>query len=221
MTILSERIFIPMSGFAGGGEVRFKLPELRRVIGISVKTSGWSGSHAKDGFQIFLKKNTRRPPVGWVRTGYFYGQCIGGHHCPGYSRKHQQKFSIDLQDVKTIKRIQFYSHDNVGSSHNAKVSVYVDDERVAHHLNIKSRGIQHTIELEKVFGRYITFEATPDDEAVIQRIRVDYSDYRGEGRRKHSDRHKRHDDHERRKHDNRGGHNKDGGWGHFPRWPYN
>ena len=193
--------FYPYERIRRGGQVRFKLPEFSRVIGISVKTSGWSGSHSRDGFHIFLKKNIHRPPVGWVQTGYFYGQCIGGHHCPGYHRKHLQKFSIDLQDVRNIKRIQFYSHDNVGSSHKAKVSVYVDDERVAHLLNIKSRGSWHTLELGKVFGRYITFEATPHDEAVVQRIRVDYSNYRGEGHRKHSNRHKRHNrhkDHERR-----------------------
>ncbi len=215
-----KKDFYPYERIQRGDKVRFQLPERARVLGVKVVTSGWSGSHARDGFRILLKKHTHRPPVDLVRTGYYYGKCIGGRRCPGYSRKHRQQFSIDLEDVRNVKRIHFFSHDNVGHSHNAKLNVYVDDERVAHHLDIKSRGSQHTIELDKVFGRHITFEATHRDEAVIQRITVDYSDYQTEGRRKHYKRNKGHDRHEgqeRHKHDRRDGHDERDRRGHFPR----
>ncbi len=213
--------FYPYERIRRGGQVRFKLPEPRRIISIKVITSGWSGSRARDGFRIILKKNTHRPPLETIRTGYFYGQCIGGRRCPGYRRTQLKSFTIDLEDVRNIKRIQFYSHDNIGSSHNAKISVYVDDERVAHLLNIKSRGSVHILDLNRGFGRYITFEATHQDEAVVQRITVDYRDLPMEKRRKHHYRPKHHkpqDDHGRHepgrhgRHDNRNERgNKSGG----------
>ena len=205
-----KKQFYPYERIRRGSHIRFELPGLMRVISVKVTTSGWSGSHLQDGFRIFLKKDTHRPPIGFIRTGYFYGQCIGGNKCPGYRRNHLKKFSIDLEEVKSIKKIQFYSHDNVGRSHNAKIDVYVDDKRVAHLLNMKSRGSQHTIELGNVFGRHITFETNPiyNDEAVIQRITVDYSDYLMEGRRKNHTRHKRHDRNENHKHRGHGMHGR-------------
>lgn len=215
-----KKDFYPYERLKRGEKVQFNLPERARVIGVQVVTSGWSGSHARDGFRISLKKNIHRRPTDFIQTGYFYGQCIGGRKCPGYSRHHQQKFSIDLKDVRNVKSIRFFSHDNVGRRNNAKVNVYVDDERVAHHLDIKSRGSSHTIDLDNVFGRIITFEATHHDEAVIQRITVNYSDYQTEDRRKHYKRHKRHgrhEDRERHELDQRGRHDERNGRGHFPR----
>lgn len=218
-----RKSFYPYERIRRGGEIRFKLPEPKRIISVKVISSGWSGSHLSDGFRVFLKKNTHRPPIESIQTGYFYGECIGGSQCQGYRRKQLQSFSIDLEDVRNIKRIRFYSHDNIGSSHNAKVSVYVDDEKVAHHLNIKRRGSRHIIDLDRVFGRHITFEATRHDEAVVQRIEVDYSLHPKELRRNHyysRKHHKRHKDHGRREHDRPGRPHKRDGSKNIPRGPY-
>jgi hypothetical protein len=178
-----QKKFYPYERIRFGDHIRFKLHRVDRVIGIEVKASGWGGSRRTDGFRIILKKNTRRPPLGWRQTEYFYGQCIGGRKCPGYRRTPINSFTIDLEDVVEIKRIRFFSHDRVGRSRNGKVNVYVDDRRVAQELDIRTWGSKHTLKLDSITGRYITFEAATNDEAVIQEISVDYSANWKQGRR--------------------------------------
>ena len=187
--------FYPHERIHNGDRIEFKFPGIHRIISIKVFVSGWSGSRSRDGFRLILKKAVHRPPTGWKQTGYFYGQCIGGHHCPGYRRHHHKKFSIDLKDEMEIQRIVFYAHDGVGRTNIAKVNIYVDDHSVAENIDIKRRGAYHTINLDRVFGRHITFEETGNDEAVIQRITVNYSAYwdRSHRKRKHREHPRRHE----------------------------
>lgn len=169
--------FYPYQRLRSGDRVRFKFDRTRKVIGVKVKVEGWSGSHYSDHFRIILKQNVYGPPPDLIQTGYFYGQCIGGYLCPGYRRENIQKFSVDLDRRVGIKRIQFYAHDLIGPTHKAAVNVYVDDQLVGQGIDIKKRGLLHVIDLKHVQGRYITFEAAVNDEAMIERITIDYSPY--------------------------------------------
>ena len=193
--------FYPHERIQNGDRVQFKLRGVRRVIGVKVASSGWSGSRSRDGFRIVLKKGIRRPPPGWVQTGYYYGQCIGGHLCPGYRRNPIKRFSIDLEDEMNIQRIQFFAHDRIGPSNNAKINIYVDDRLVAPNMDIKRKGSEQAFNLKNIYGRYITFEAATNDEAVIQRISVDYSAYWDRSRRGRD--HQRHRDRQRHQNQNR------------------
>ena len=178
--------FYPYEQIHHGDKVRFQFKHTRHIVGVSVKVHGESGSRSRDAFRIILKKIVdRTPQPDLVQSRSFYGKCIGGSKCPGYRRHHLHEFSIDLEDEMEIKKIEFFAHDRYGRNHNAKVNVYVDDEQVAENIDIKRRGSINAIELKRVVGRYITFEAAVDDEAMIQQISVDYSEYRG---RRHRDR---------------------------------
>ncbi len=176
--------FYPYQRVHGGERVRFKLPRTHHVLGIAVVASGISGSHKQDRFRILLSKNVRRPPEDFVQTGYFYGECIGGHKCPGYRRHPIQRFSIDLEDDVKILKIQFDAHDAIGRRHGAKVNVYVDDLLVAQGIDIKRRRSSVVIDLKPTIGRVLTFEAASNDEAMIERIAVEYSAYRDRKQRR-------------------------------------
>jgi hypothetical protein len=181
----------PYQRIRNGDRVRFRLHRTRRVIGVQVKITGWSGSHAVDHFRVLLAKNVHRPERGWVQTEYFYGKCIGGLHCPGYRRNAIQKFSIDLEGEMDIRRIQFDAHDGIGNRHQAAVNIYVDGHQVARGIDMKKRGSVNTVDLQRVYGRYITFEAANNDEAMIQEIVVNFSAYWDRKLRK-SDGHRQH-----------------------------
>ncbi len=88
--------FYPYERLREGEKVQFKLSRGRRVVAVQVNAIGWSGSHLRDGFRIILKKDIQHPPRGWVQTGHFYGQYIGGHKCGGYQRAPINKFSNDF-----------------------------------------------------------------------------------------------------------------------------
>ena len=176
--------FYPHQKIHHGERVRFQFKHTRNIVGVSVKAHGKSGSRSRDAFQVILKKIVdRSTPPDLVENRNFYGKCIGGKKCPGYRRHHIQKFSIDLEEVMAVNKIEIFAHDRIGRNHNGKVNVYVDDQRVGENIDIRRRGSVNVIELKRVVGRYITFEAAVDDETMIQQISVDYREYRGERRR--------------------------------------
>ena len=168
--------FYPYKRLHHGDRVRFKFRGIIQVVGVKTTVSGLSGSRSSDGFRVILKKKIHNPPV--LQTAQFYGECIGGTKCPGYRRNHISKFTIDLKDIVDVKRIQFYAHDHVGRTGKAKINVLLDNRIVANGIDIKRKGAQHIIELNHTLGRFITFEAASFDEAVLQRISVDYIPHR-------------------------------------------
>lgn len=184
--------FYPYKRIRHGGKISFEFKRPHRVISVKVTVEGWTSSRHKDGFRVILKKKDPGPPPGYIKTGYYYGQCIGGWACPGYRRHNNQNFSIDLEHGVYLKEIKFYAHDRVGFKHRARINIYVDNRLVAENIDIKKTGYNHFVKIDNAFGRYITFES-PYDEAVVQNITVFYAEAL-RGRHEHERRH----DHKRR-----------------------
>lgn len=95
------------------------------------------------------------------------GKCIGGSQCGG-KRNH---LVIPLKQSVFVNRIEFYADDNIGSSANAEVSVFVDNEPVAEDIDIKREGKLHVVKVDQ-YAQEIRIKPANDDETNIHEVRV-------------------------------------------------
>ena len=95
------------------------------------------------------------------------GKCIGGNQCGGK----RNQLIIPLKESVLVERIEFYADDNVGSSANARVSVFADDELIAEDIDIRKEGKRHVIEVDR-HVRQIRIKPANDDETNIHEVKV-------------------------------------------------
>jgi hypothetical protein len=98
--------------------------------------------------------------------------CVGGDKCGDRNLIKEDPLYIDLPGVCKISNIIFFADDNVGSSIEGHLDIYVGKTRIARNVDIRQAGSKHDINANWIEGNIIEFRSTTDDENVIHWIRV-------------------------------------------------
>jgi hypothetical protein len=94
--------------------------------------------------------------------------CMGGDKC---GRDSFDQLILSMQRMAEVDRVMFYADDNIGTKHDALVSVYADDVLVAQDIDVKRSGKWHQVLVARP-ARNITLRAQGDDEVNIHQVKV-------------------------------------------------
>lgn len=95
--------------------------------------------------------------------------CIGGDEC----RKNGKRITIALDDAPVLG-VRFFAHDAIGTRADGKLSVRIDDEMVAWHMDVQRNGKRHEVDVDHLYGSKLIIETANDDEVDIKDIEVLY-----------------------------------------------
>lgn len=104
------------------------------------------------------------------------GICLGGSKCPSGKNS---TFTIYTQG-EYVNSLNFYAHDNVGSSKNGRVHIYVDGDLYESNIDIKKAGSYHSIDIYD-YVTEIQIVASKADEVVIKELAIDDQYVNGDG----------------------------------------
>lgn len=101
-------------------------------------------------------------------VSHFGPVCFGGSRCPnGKSKGHV----YTLGGFVFVDKIELTAHDDIGSHHEATISIAVDNRMIRRTLNIDNRGRTHTIFIGAV-ARNIVLKVRKNDEVVVEELKV-------------------------------------------------
>jgi hypothetical protein len=105
---------------------------------------------------------------------------VTGSGCVGGSTCNDRRLRVPIDD-RPVLGIRFHAHDNVGQKADGRLRVKVDGTTVRDSIDIPRRGETFTIDVDELVGRTVVFEATSDDEVMIDRVEVLYARNSGRG----------------------------------------
>ncbi len=102
------------------------------------------------------------------------GGCFGGEICGDYGSALEVRLS-----GSPIYGLRFYAHDAVGNKTGGRLRIWIDGAVVEHSLDVKRAGGVYELDLGGVRGHRLVFEATTNDEVVVEDIEIRYGSGRG------------------------------------------
>ena len=96
--------------------------------------------------------------------------CIGGSLC----RQNGRRITIALDDAPVVG-VRFFADDNIGRTHNGKLSIKIDDHFIATYVDIHREGRVHEFDVDRLRGDRLVIETATDDEVEVRDIEVLYA----------------------------------------------
>ena len=116
------------------------------------------------------KSQVAEPPF---NSRYRYdgpGECLGGELCG-----HRRRLEIAV-DPEPIGGIRSHAQAGVGDRRRGRLRVLVDGQVVASEIDVPEHGRFFELEVDDLRGRYLIFEASYDEEVVVENVEVRYGD---------------------------------------------
>jgi hypothetical protein len=95
--------------------------------------------------------------------------CIGGNECG----KNGRRITIALDD-RPVLGIRFYAHDSIGERADGKLSVRIDETKLAYSIDVQRNGKLHELDADHIVGSKLVIETVSNDEVDIKDIEVLY-----------------------------------------------
>lgn len=108
------------------------------------------------------------PPPGWWSYPHASG-CYGGALC----RANGEGVRVLLAS-RPVLAVRFYSHDDVGPGHRARLRVRLDGEILARELDVPRTGRTWTLSAGGLHGRVLRLEILGGEEVVVEDLEVLY-----------------------------------------------
>lgn len=109
-----------------------------------------------------------RSSEGWREYPRAAG-CIGGNECG----KNGKRITIALDD-RPVLGLRFYAHDSIGERADGKLSVRIDETKLAYSIDVQRNGKLHELDADHIVGSKLVIETVSNDEVDIKDIEVLY-----------------------------------------------